>query len=194
MKTQVKIKIFLFLFSFSTIINTSYAATLSVDMISGGSIDDSLSSNLGDSIDLNIILNDALDLSGFEFDLEFDNSIISATSIVSGDVFGLDTFSLENQINSNSIGFSETTLAFVGLDILSPIVLATISFNVVGVGLDFLNLKNVILSDSFGLEIGSVSLNNASLTVSTSSVPEPNVFWLFSTGLVVFLRLRAKVS
>lgn len=194
MKTQVIIKIFLFLFSFSTIINTSYAATLSVDMISGGSIDDSLSSNLGDSIDLNIILNDALDLSGFEFDLEFDNSIISATSIVSGDVFGLDTFSLENQINSNSIGFSETTLAFVGLDILSPIVLATISFNVVGVGLDSLNLKNVILSDSFGLEIGSVSLNNASLTVSTSSVPEPNVFWLFSTGLVVFLRLRAKVS
>ncbi|NOR70816.1 MAG: hypothetical protein GQ532_14180 [Methylomarinum sp.] len=194
MKTKNIVQIFLLLLSLS-ITSTSHGATLSVDMISGGSLENSLSSNTGSSISIDIILNNTLDLSGFEFDLEFDNSIMSATSIVSGDIFGLDTFSLENQINSNSIGFSETTLAFVGLDVLLPTILATISFDVIDIGAGVLNLENVILSDSFGLEIGSVSLNSANLIAeSTSSVPEPSIFWLFSAGLLGVLSVRTKTS
>lgn len=166
---------------FSFFIGHADAVSLSVDMIQGGSINNSLSSTMGSSFNVDIILNDAVDFAGFEFDLEFNNSILNATSITSGNVFGLDTFLLEEQININSIGFSETTFAITGLDIFSPTVLATISFDIVGAGTDILTLSNVVLSDSFGFEISPVVLSNGSLT--TPSVPAPNILILIVLGL-----------
>jgi len=169
---------------FGLCIGSSQAAQLSVDMISGGSIDSTLSTEFGESLSIDIIINDATDLAGFEFDLAGFN--LSPTAITSGNIFGVDTFSLESQV-THSIGFSETSLDFTGIDINTPTVLATVSFDVVNSGVGSLDLSNVILSDSLGREITPVSLNNGNI----SAVPVPSAMLLMATGLsMVGLRKR----
>lgn len=163
---------------------SALSALISVDMVPGGSIDSSLSLPSGSTFDVDIVINDALDLAGFEFVLGFDSSVLSATSISSGDIFGLDTFLIDDTINANSVSFSETTFAF-GLDINTPTVLATISFDAPVVGASDLSLNNVLLSDSFAFGITPVTIADGDITVTgTSTVPEPSVLLLLFSGLI----------
>ncbi len=169
-------------------INTgiTLAAQLSVDLIPGSNVDTTLSTSGNFNID--IILNNATDLAGFEFDLEFDNTVLTATSITSGNVFGMDTFLIDDAISTGNVSFSETSLAIAGLNINKPTVIASLSFDAIFSGKSILSLTNVILSDSAGLEISAVNLTSGEVTV----VPVPAAFWLFITGLMGMLGISTK--
>ncbi len=169
------------------VLNTGivFATQLSVDLTPGGSIDNIFTANVGGSFDVDIILNDAVDFAGFQFDLEFDDTILTATSITSADVFGLDTFLLDDTISSNSVSFSEVSFALTGLNIDTSSVIATISFNSIASGTSSLSLTNIILTDSLGGELLSVNLASGDITV----VPAPTSFWLFFTGIMGFFSM-----
>ena len=169
-------------------IGSSQAAQLSIDMISGSSIDSTLNTEFGESLSIDIIIDDTTDLAGFEFDLS--NFILSPTAITSGNIFGVNTFSLESQIDAHSIGFSETTLAFTGIDINTPTVLATVSFDVVNSGVGTLDLSSVVLSDSLGREITPVSLSDGNI----SAVPVPSAMLLMATGLSMLGLRKTKAA
>ncbi len=171
------------LFSFYTV-NVS-AAQLFVDIIPGGDISSTYSTLTGGNFDVDIVLNDAIDFAGFEFNMGFDSTILSATSITSGNVFGVDTFTLDDTISSSNISFSEASLALTGLNINTPTVIASFSFSALASGTSNLSLANVILSDSFGLELIPVNLASGAVTV----VPVPAAFWLFFTGMIGMLRV-----
>ena len=170
MKNKNIVKVLALVFSIS--MSSTYAANLSVNMVSGGGVNNAFSSHVGSTFSIDIVINDTLDLAGFEFDLGFDSTILNATSITSGNIFGINTFSLQSIINANSIDFSEATLAPNGIDIASPTLLSTISFEIIGAGVDTLDLNNVILSDSLGVGIVPVVLNSGNLT---STVPVPSI-------------------
>ncbi|MCF6203981.1 MAG: cohesin domain-containing protein [Methylococcaceae bacterium] len=180
MKKQKIFKLILLLLSLNT--SSVYAALLSVDLIPGRNVDNTLSANVGSSFNVEIVLNDVTDFAGFEFDLDFDSNVLTATAISSGYTFGLDTFLLDDTISAGNLSFSETSLATNGLDINTPIVIATISFDAIEMGASDLNLSNVILSDSLGIEQSPVTLTHGNTTIS--AVPVPAAFWLFFSGIL----------
>ncbi|BCG65965.1 MAG: hypothetical protein methR_P3837 [Methyloprofundus sp.] len=181
---------------FASSICNVQAAQIFVDLVPGGGIDSTLTAFTGTSIDVDILIDDVTDFAGFEFDLNFSDPMLNATAVTSGGIFGLDGFELDNQINTSSISFSETSVAAFGLDISlgSPTLLATISFDIVGVGSDPLNANNIVLSDSLGFGIGSVTVINAQLTTENSGVtPAPGVLALMFVGLG-FVSLRKNIK
>jgi len=190
-------KILLGLLALLVSLNSSSAisASISVDMISSGTIDSSLSLSSGSSFDVDIVIDNVIDIAGFEFILGFDSTVLSATSITSGDIFGLDTFLLDDTITANSVSFSELTLDIFGLDINLPTVLATISFDAIAAGTSDLLLSNIFLSDSLAFEITPVIIADGTITITstgTSTVPEPSVLWLLFFGLIGGVAINRK--
>ena len=167
---------------------SAFSTQLSVDMVAGGEVDSSLVLSSGSTFDINVLVDEAVDFAGFEFGLGFDSAFLTATSITSGDIFGLDTFLVDDTISEGSVLFSEITWADVGLDINSSTVLATISFAVKSEGASDVLLTNILLSDSLGFDISPVTVANGAV----SAVPAPAAFWLFFSGLVGVISLRKK--
>lgn len=180
---------------FAIYLNSAQAATLSVDMVPGANVDGSLTTTAGSFFDVNVLINDAQDLAGFQFELGFDSSILQAASIVSGNIFGADTFSIDSTINADTINFSELSMALVGNNVSTATLLATITFQAVGAGISVLDLNqiNSILSDSIGDPISPVSINNGEL-ISVAAVPVPGVIWLYGSGLIGLIGMAKRRS
>jgi hypothetical protein len=168
----------------------SNAATITVDMVSGGDINSTRMTTLGDSISVDVLIGNVVDLAGFEFKLFFDSSVLHATSVMSGSIFGFDTFSVDNTSGASSISFAEASLAPSGLNFMAPALLATITFDVIGSGFSAVSLADTLLSDSFASAINDVSTVDGELTARVDvppSVPEPSILALFSmAGLALF--------
>ncbi len=169
------------------------AATLSVDMVPGAGIDASLTSSKGANFAVNILINDVQDLAGFELELAFDSSVLAATSIVSGSLFGADTFLISDAISAGKVGFAELSLALSGNNYASDSLLATVSFKILAAGVSQIDLLNVLLSDSNGDELQPLTLHGGQVTATDIGVvPLPGVAWLFGSGLLGLARLARK--
>ncbi|MCP5150156.1 MAG: hypothetical protein H6983_10630 [Ectothiorhodospiraceae bacterium] len=161
------------------------AATIAVDMVPGGAVQASRTLAPGDSFSLDIVVSDVADLAGFELALDFDPAILGATSLTSGLVFGpLDTFPLVASIGVGTLAFAEVSLAPLGLDLVGPTVLATVSFDVLAAGTTALDLHDVLLSDSLAGAIGPVVEADGQLTAErpASTVDEPLPLALLAGG------------
>lgn len=185
-------------FFVSIYMNSAQAGSISVDTNPGGVIDPSRSVSIGSFFDVNILVDNVSDFAGFQFELGFDPLVLAANGIVSGDIFGADTVSIDSSFNADPISFSETTLALSGLNITVPTILATIHFQAIGAGTaSILDLKNSLLLDSLGDPIASVTENDGLITSSQASVkpvPEASLVLLLSLALLSLIGTKRKAT
>lgn len=134
-------------------------------------------------------------LNAFELDLDFDPSILDATGVSSGGFLLAPTFVVQSVVGASTVEFAEVTLLPFGA--VGDGVLATITFDLAGIGISALDLNNVILSAPFGIPIVPASVDDGSLTVIDSSIspapmPEPSTSALFAMGIFGLKYLRRR--
>ena len=184
------------------------ATSISIDVDPGTvGIQDTLSVAAGDSFTVDIVA-DLMGntLAGYEFDLDFDPAILSATSVTSG---GFLTFSgfgavinAENDIASPDVNFAESVLGTSTTT--GEGVLASITFNTGAAGTSSLDLNDVLFFQPV-LPFGAGPLNiddvvNGSINVTGigpgpgpgTAVPEPSTVLLMGVGLFGLCALKRK--
>ena len=139
-------------------------------------------------------------LGGFDLNVLFDSSIISLNSVTFGDGLGDELFFEAQYFDTPGAGdvnlFGLSFLFDFELDALQTdtVLLATLIFDTLQVGVSALSVANVILSDAFGDEIALTNNPAGLITVTTAPtrVPEPgsSSLMVFSLGLLVWLRRR----
>lgn len=176
-------------------LNPAQASLLAIDMLPGGGIDSSLETTAGSIFDVNVVVNDTLDLTGFDFTLDFDSSILEVNSISSGNFWGLDTEQLLVNIDNLNgfFNFAEGKFASpqsgIDVDASTYAVLATVQFTVLADGFSALGLGNIattVLSDANGNEITPVSQLGGQVAV----VPLPPAVLLFGSTLLGLIGMR----
>lgn len=119
-------------------------------------------------------------LNGFELDVSFDSSVVSATAVASGGFLLPPSLVVQSLITATEVEFAEVTLFPAGAS--GSGVLATISFDAVGSGTSLLDLHAVILAAPFGIPIFTAAINDATVT----AVPEPGTALTLISGLIAF--------
>ena len=137
---------------------------------------------VGDSVDVQVSVDDVADLAGFEFSLAYDVSLLAGVTATSGDLFGADGFTLASGFSVGMADFSEVSLATFGVDVTVPALLATFHFTALASGISQLTLGQVLLSDSRGNPIGAVNLSNAQVEIIDSTLALPGSLSLLGLG------------
>jgi hypothetical protein len=123
-------------------------------------------------------------LNGFEFDLFFDPSVLTATSVVDGGFLLAPVFQVQNSVGVMSIEFAEVTLLPDGAS--GSGVLATIVFEAALAGNSALDLQNLLLAAPFGVPIETDGIADGSISIAGSNpIPEPSSGLLFALGFAV---------
>lgn len=173
---------------------TSSAAILSATP-SSSSIEE------GSSFSVDISISGVSDLFAFEFDLGFDPSILSATSITEGSFLpsGGPTLWFPGTIDNTSglIQFTSDSLQGFDPGVSGNGFLAHIDFTALTTGSSNINLFNIILLDSFLSDISVDGTQNANITVTmrsdtTPTVSEPSILALFAISLICFGFARSR--
>jgi len=132
----------------------------------------------------------ALPVAGFEFDIDYDPTILTPLSIVDGGYLpsplGIPPFVVESDLNPPDINFAMTTIGWGGGS--GSGILATITFQGTNIGASPLDLNDVILAAPGGTPITPVTLNDGSVNVT----PEPATFLLIGSGIIGIFGLKRK--
>ncbi len=140
---------------------------------------------VGDSIDVGVVVTDVTNLNAYEFDLDFNSSVLHAASLVSGNFLPsiiLPPQIAESDVAAPDVNFAEFTIGAFGSS--GDGVLALIMFDAVAIGSSSLLLNDVILSAPFGIPISPIALQHGTITVTdVQPVPLPGTLLLFGTGL-----------
>jgi hypothetical protein len=148
----------------------------------------------GQLVSLDIDVSDISDPYAWQFDVDFDPSIVSVVSISEGTFLasGGTTFFVPGTIDNSdgSISFNADTLigALVGVD--GSGTLATVEFNAIGAGDSAVTLNNIILLDSNVNNIDFTSTDGSINVSGTAVVPEPNSVVLILAGVCCFGAMR----
>ncbi|MGM0770241.1 MAG: PGF-pre-PGF domain-containing protein [Halobacteriota archaeon] len=132
---------------------------------------DNQSTEVGSEVVVNVYVEPDVLISGMQFDLYFDGSVLDVKSVSEGDLFSNSAETLFNKgtidNRAGSIIYAHGVL--LGKDeVESPGRFATIVFEATGSGRSDVNLDNVIISNSSGAKI-SISVNDAVVTISPPS-------------------------
>jgi adhesin HecA-like repeat protein len=144
----------------------------------------------GGTATLDIYISGVTDLYGFQFDVLFGASNVSATSESEGTFLGTGgtTFFVPGTIDN--VGGSVTATADTLIGAISGIdgsgTLAVLEFTGLAPGTTSIDLANVTLLDSNFNPIDFTS-QDASLTVGSSVTPEPSSLLLMATGLIALI-------
>lgn len=146
---------------------------------------------------------------GFDFNLTYDSSKMSALTLTSASIFGAgtDTEIFGNTISTNvathtgTVHFGETISGTsplnelgVGVDINAPTLLGTLHFQALAVGANsFLNITNPPLLFDFNaaslIKPGD-TLQPAGVTINVAAVPLPGSALFIASGLLTVFGLR----
>ncbi|MFT6900588.1 MAG: hypothetical protein ACJAXS_000758 [Colwellia sp.] len=142
-------------------------------------------------------------LSGFGFDVSWNNVMIEYSAVRFGDKLdAAPGFSVQSPINlmANSLTLSETSYLwpdelFAVQNGLSRFLLASVDFNVVGAGngLGSLDLSNVVLWDDFNIDFSDINSRNKEYSVTSATpidVPEPSSMVLMLMGFIFLVRKK----
>ena len=163
---------------------------VSVDMDPGtAGIQSSLDITLGNPFSVDIVVTDVVNLQGFELDVVFDASVLTATGATVGDFLSAPVFTVQNSVGVMTVEVAALTLGVTGTS--GSGVLATIGFDTAGTGTSTLDLTNVILAAPFGIEIFPEAIEDGSVTVREGgdmggAIPEPTGAVTFLLSLVVY--------
>ncbi len=163
--------------------------------------------NVGDVLSADIVISEIeLDstfqriVGDFEFNLNFDNTVIDFISASFGDKLDVDPdpFWASDQSIISSLGsvfLSEISYAldsdlFFAQDGLTSFVLASIDFNVIGTGASFVNLSEVAIGDAYGNDFLAVNAIGQTYSVKNGNsvgVPEPSTVFLMLIAMFFFV-------
>lgn len=152
------------------------------------------------TVDILALLDTDEIVSAFDFDLSYDSALLTATQVTFGtalgdpDPFAFEVFTDFDLMTAGLVNFAAVSLLsdeslFMRQATLSSIMLATLSFDVVGTGtslLEFINYgepgKDIKGAENFSYK--APTLLTASITTNGDiPVPEPSSFLLISVGL-----------
>jgi len=164
------------------------AATLSIDP-------SSLPANAGNPVDLNVDISSVSDLFAFQFDITFDPTVLSATSVTEGPFLasGGTTAFVPGAIDNVAGTITVTVDALIGMvpGVNGDGTLATLEFTALAPGTSAVSLSNIILLDSSFGTIDSSNLDG-SVTVTATSVPEPGPAFTLLAGSLTLLALYVR--
>lgn len=185
--------------TFVGLFQTTEAATLNLQFPNGQNIYSAAKNSI---FDANIYVNDVNDLAGFDFDLTYNSSNLSAQLLTTGNIFGTDTVSFASTITPGvgatlgRIHFAESTLSTTGLNITSPTLLGTVKFKALNISQgNFLSItadpvspsQLLFLSDGSGPATG---ITGGTVHITAAPVPLPASALLFAPGLLALFGFR----
>jgi len=153
---------------------------------------------VGDSIGIDILISglDNDDLSAFDFDINYDDTILVFDSYALGDELGVvdpsDPWADAEDWSGGDMGGGVINLAEVswlwdfGFQ-QDSFTLATVFFTGISLGTSLLSFSDVILGDDWGEPL-SATLESGTV----SPVPEPGTILLLSSGLLGLVGFRKK--
>ena len=128
----------------------------------------------GDNFTVNITIDpEGSEVFGAQYELQFDNSLLSVTSQAKGPFFGGDASVFKNELN-NTMGwvkYGETRTKQPAVS--NQGILATITFTAIESGTCSLNLSEVKLSDPNAQPISDVSVNNGTCEIEAIQEQTP---------------------
>lgn len=140
-------------------------------------------------IDVTVHARDFVDLSAYQFTLEFEPALVTALGSTEGSFLsgGGTTFFSEGAIDNTAgaVSFVLGGLIGLGSSVTGSGELATLSFATTGTGLANFRLSDVMLLDATGAVL-TVDVRNL-----VTAVPEPASLALFAAGLFALLGARA---
>ncbi len=157
----------------------------------------------GNSFAVDVNISGVADLYDFQLDLSFDPSILQATTVTEGaflpSLYGPDsTYFIPGIIDSTggSITFNADSLLSAEPGVTGTGTLLVFDFNAVGSGTSALTIDaaTFILQDSTGAEINASTMNGSVEVQRGTTVPEPSILILLSTGLLAMAGFSAKKS
>ena len=172
------------------------ALVISVDLDPGtAGVQSALTVAPGDPFFVDVFISGvpaATPLNAFEFDLDFNPSVVSAVSVGIGGFLLAPAIVSESNVAPPDVNFAAATLLPAGAS--GDGVLAQVAFNAVADGISALTLNDVNLSRPFGVPLTGFTLSNGSVTVASVSVSEPATLLLFGAGLFALVGVRRRMN
>lgn len=190
--------------TFVGLFQTTEAATLNLQFPNGQDIYSAAKNSI---FDAKIYVNDVNDLAGFDFDLTYNSTNLSAQLLTSGNIFGADTISFASTITPGvgatlgRIHFAESTISTSGLNITTPTLLGTIKFkalnispgNALSISADpiYIPPQLLFLSDGSGPATG---VTGGTAHIIAAPVPLPASALLFAPGLLAVFGIKKNTA
>ena len=128
--------------------------------------------NVGDTFTLDLIVEDVVDLAGWQIDIAFNPQVLGAVSVTEGDFLtknGGNTFFLQGTIDNASGTITGVNQVFLGDGGVSGVgKLLSITFEAKATGQETLRLRNLALGSGNGDNIPYALVTNPIITVGAS--------------------------
>jgi hypothetical protein len=164
----------------------AYAATLSTSASPNPA-------TVGQTIELDVLLSDVVDLYTYQFSISFDPSVLQVTGVSLGNFLeaGGDTIGAPGTVDNvaGTVTYFYNTLYSPVPGVTGAGTLGHLTFSAVGAGTSALALSDVILLNS-GVE--DIGYTVAAGPITVSAVPEPATYLMFGAGLIGVAALRRR--